>query len=314
MLIIDNTSTNPYFNIALEEYLLKETTEDIFMLYVDEPSIIIGKHQNTLAEINLKYVLENNIAVVRRISGGGTVYHDLGNLNFTFIANGKAGYLVDFKKFTQPIIEVLQKLGLDVRLEGKNDLRVNNLKISGNAEHVFTNRVLHHGTILVSANLENLSAALKVESGKYTDNAVKSIRSKVTNINTFLPKPVSVETLKSLVFEYIQKQYDSKSYSISDSDVQEVNKRVAEKFQTWQWNYGYSPRYEFRNSANIDGKNAEIFLEVENGIIRNAKITGNTYLQESIIGCNHEFNSIVALLNKLKSTKINSNELIWHFF
>ena len=201
MLLINNSSTDPYFNIALEEYLLKHTSEDIFMLYTDSPSVIVGKHQNTLAEVNIRYAIEHNIHVVRRISGGGTVYHDPGNLNFCFIVNGKEGHLVDFKKFTNPIIEVFNKLGLQVNLEGKNDLRIDGLKISGNAEHVFKNRVLHHGTLLVSTDLQHLSFILKVEVGKYTDNAVKSIRSKVSNINSFLKIPITVDELKSQIVD-----------------------------------------------------------------------------------------------------------------
>ena len=314
MLIIDNTSTNPYFNIALEEYLLKESKEDIFMLYVDDPSIIVGKHQNTLAEINYKQIQENKIAVVRRISGGGTVYHDKGNLNFTFIANGKEGHMVDFKRYTEPIIQVLRSIGIDVKLEGKNDLRVNNLKISGNAEHVFRNRVLHHGTILVSANLENLSAALKVDPTNYTDKAVKSIRSKVANINSFLKTPISVIELKTSIFKAIQELHISENYSITENDSEKVKRLITEKFSTWQWNYAYSPKYEFRNSDIVNGENTEIYLEVENGIIKDAKITNNQELQELVTGCNHEFNNILEQITKLKSTKANSNELVWCFF
>ena len=311
MLIIDNTSTNPYFNIALEEYLLKESKEDIFMLYVDEPSVIVGKHQNTLAEINLRYILENNIAVVRRISGGGTVYHDFGNLNFTFIANGKEGHLVDFKRYTEPIIQVLRNIGIDVKLEGKNDLRVDNLKISGNAEHVFRNRVLHHGTILVSANLLNLSAALKVDLAKYTDNAVKSIRSKVANINSLLPNPVSVEKLKTHIFGHIQNQNDFKSYSISKHDILEVKKRVEDKFATWQWNYGYSPKYQFFIKNPINNVKKEISLEVENGFIISAKVEDNDSLAKELIGAAHFPEKIQAVLEKQKSAR---PDLVWHFF
>ncbi len=152
------------------------------MLWQNLPSIILGKHQNTLAEINYSFVKENNIPVVRRISGGGTVFHDLGNLNFTFISSGEKEKLVNFRKFTQPIIEVLNHMGIPACFEGKNDLRVNGLKISGNAEHVYRNKVLHHGTLLFSADLNYLNQAIKSVPERFKDKAVQSVRSKVANI------------------------------------------------------------------------------------------------------------------------------------
>jgi lipoate-protein ligase A len=310
MLLINNSSTNPYFNIALEEYLLKNTDQDIFMLYVDEPSVIVGKHQNTLAEVNIRFALENDIKVVRRISGGGTVYHDLGNLNFCFIANGHEGHLVDFKKFTAPIMEVLSQIGLDVKLEGKNDLRVEGLKISGNAEHVLKNRVLHHGTLLVNADLQSLSGILKVETGKYTDNAVKSIRSKVANINNLLSKQIKVEDLKTQIFEHISKLHSTKLYELTEHDIFETEKLVETKFSQWNWNFAYSPRYEFRNKVIINDIDNQIYMVVENGIIIEAKIKNKKILSELLIGAEHSPESIKAILNN----QAESAELLWFLF
>ena len=174
MLCIINTNTKPYFNLAAEDYVLRNFKDDCFMLWRNKPSIIIGKHQNTLAEINLEYVKDNNIDVVRRLSGGGAVFHDLGNLNFTFIKNAKdEGSLVDFKKYIQPILEVLQSLGVNAKFEGRNDIMIDGKKISGNAEHVFKRRVLHHGTLLFLSQIADLSKALKVNPLKYQDNGVK---------------------------------------------------------------------------------------------------------------------------------------------
>ena len=136
MICIQDTQTDPYFNLAAEEYVLKNFSDDVFMLWRNDNAIIVGKHQNTLSEINLDYVKEKGIKVVRRISGGGAVFHDLGNLNFTFIRTGEEGNLVDFKRFTLPIIEVLQKMGVDAKFEGRNDLTIEGKKFSGNAEHV----------------------------------------------------------------------------------------------------------------------------------------------------------------------------------
>ncbi len=175
MRCIKNPETNPYFNLAAEEYVLKNFNDDCFMLWRNRPSIIVGKHQNTLSEININHVKENNIDVVRRLSGGGAVFHDLGNLNFTFIKNvNNESNLVDFKKYTQPIIDVLKHLGVDAKFEGRNDIMINGRKVSGNAEHVFKRRVLHHGTLLFSSVMADLSKVLKVNPLKYQDKGVKS--------------------------------------------------------------------------------------------------------------------------------------------
>ncbi|PKP36179.1 MAG: lipoate--protein ligase, partial [Bacteroidetes bacterium HGW-Bacteroidetes-15] len=176
MLCIYHRNSNPYFNIASEEHLLKRFTDDIFMLYINSPSVIVGKHQNTMAEVDYHFALENDIKIVRRLSGGGAVYHDHGNLNFCFIRNGKEGALVDFKGFTKPIIEILGKLGVEAKFEGHNSLTINGLKFSGNAEHIFKQRVMHHGTLLFSSDLQALANVLYVSIDKYSDRAVKSVR------------------------------------------------------------------------------------------------------------------------------------------
>ncbi len=274
MLIIRRPHTNPYFNIAAEEYILKAFDDDVFMLWQNEPSIIIGKHQNTLAEINYQFVKENKIPVVRRISGGGTVFHDLGNLNFTFIRKGEKGKLVDFKRFTDPIVEVLNQMGVPAKFEGKNDLRVNGLKISGNAEHVFKNRVLHHGTLLFSSDLNYLNRAIKVKEGKFEDRAVKSNRSEVANITDFLKTPVSIQEYKKMIFEFIVKSNEASEYQLTENDISAINRLVAEKYSTWKWNFGYSPKYSLQNSVNTKNGLVGFKLEVKNGIIVSLKITG----------------------------------------
>ncbi|PKP15313.1 MAG: lipoate--protein ligase, partial [Bacteroidetes bacterium HGW-Bacteroidetes-22] len=201
MLCIKDSNTDPYFNLAADEYVMKNFKEDCFMLWRNEPSIIVGKHQNTLAEINVDYVKENSIKVVRRITGGGAVFHDLGNLNFTFIRNSEEGAQVDFRKFTQPIIDVLQKIGINAVFEGRNDLTIDGKKFSGNAEHVWKKRTLHHGTLLFSAVITDLSAALKVNPLKFNDKAVKSVRSRVTNISEHLKEKMDVLEFRDRIME-----------------------------------------------------------------------------------------------------------------
>ena len=309
MLCIEREFTNPYFNIAAEEYVLRQFSEDIFMLWRNEPCIIVGKHQNTLAEINVDYVRENNIPVVRRITGGGTVFHDLGNLNFTFVKNGKPDQLVNFRKFTQPIIEVLKQLGVEAKFEGRNDLTIQGKKFSGNAEHVHKNRVLHHGTLLFSAQLGNLSKALKVDPSKFSDKAVKSVRSRVTNISEHLAKPIDVMDFKHQILKHIQQTHpEMKIVSFSDEDVKNIQKLAEEKYQTWDWNFGYSPTYNFNRRLKATGGNMELHFEVKDGIIEKARIFGDYFslydtadIETLLTGIRHDKN---AIYQKLESIEI----------
>jgi lipoate---protein ligase len=316
MLLISNNNTNPYFNIASEEYLLKEFTDDIIMLYVNEPSIIIGKHQNAFAEANIRYTTENNIPVIRRISGGGAVYHDIGNLNFSFITNGREGQLVDFRKFTNPIIDILQKSGVGARFEGKSDIRLNGLKISGNAEHVFKNRVLHHGTLLISTDLNKLSNALEVAPNKYRDKAIKSVRSKIINIGNLLKSSDDkFMELQKQLFRYAGNLQETNKYSFSINDRENIEKLIEQKYGTWEWNFGYSPAYEFCNNTLIGGKATKIRLYVEKGIIKEADIKEIKKLQEALTGIQHQYSEINKVLKSM--VYLNEEELMeisWSFF
>lgn len=204
MLCIHHHSTDPYFNIATDEYIFKHLREDCFMLWRNDNAIIVGKHQNTQAEINKDYVKEHGIHVVRRLSGGGAVYHDLGNLNFSFTRTGdNAEEMIDFKRYTQPILEVLQSLGVQAEFSGRNDLLIEGKKFSGNAEHVFKNKVLHHGTLLFSSHMPDISGALKISPMKYKDRAVKSVPSRVTNIQDHLQEKITVEEFAQRIMDHI---------------------------------------------------------------------------------------------------------------
>jgi lipoate---protein ligase len=279
MLIVKRHHTDPYFNLAAEEYLLKETHEDIFMLWKNEPSIIVGKHQNTLSEINLDYVNANHIKVVRRLTGGGAVFHDLGNINFTFIQAKRDHFLNDFRKYTEPILEVLQQLGIDARFEGRNDLTIDGKKFSGNAEMVWKNRVLHHGTLLFSATMTDLSQALKVNEAKFQDKAVKSVRSRVTNISEHLQKPIEVMQFSDLIENHILSQYpDALFYELTENDHSQIEDLVRTKYSTWDWNFGTSPDYNFRKVVRTEKSGTmEFCMDVQNGIIRQARIYGDYF-------------------------------------
>lgn len=308
MICIRRTETDPYFNIAAEEYVLHEFTDDCFMLWRNEPSVIVGKHQNTLAEINYDFVAQNKIKVVRRISGGGAVFHDLGNINFTFIMNGQPGQLVDFRKFTQPIIDVLATLDIEAKFEGRNDLTIDGKKFSGNAEHVFKNRVLHHGTLLYRSTINNLAGALNVDPDKFRDKAIKSVRSRVTNISEHLKEALEIEDFISLVMNHILEMYpNAELYQFSDQDRKIIQELVQTKYGTWDWNYGYSPKYNFKKSIRTNGGKIEFNFDVKDGIIEKANIYGDFFsranihdLEQALIGIPHREKEVLKVLGSFE--------------
>jgi len=286
MICIRSTSDDPCFNLAAEEYLLKKTSLDFFLLYRNRPSVIVGKHQNTLAEINLDFIRGQNIKVVRRISGGGTVYHDEGNVNYSFIRNGEKGKLVDFKRHTRPIINFLSTLGLQVQDDGRNSLTIDGKKISGNAEHVYQDRVLHHGTLLFSSALNNLEEALKTQQSGYQDKAIRSIPSTVTNLADCLAETITIESFTSRLFSFVMGSFeDSSEYEFTTGDLEEIDRLIKEKYDCREWNYGYSPRYSHEKELLLLGKPVTLMIDVDNGLIASLNIVGESVadgLQEKL--------------------------------
>lgn len=279
MLCIKHRSTDPYFNVATDEFIFKHLQEDCFMLWQNDNAIIVGKHQNALAEINLDYVKAHEIKVVRRLSGGGAVYHDMGNLNFTFTrSSDREDDLVDFKRYTAPIIAVLQEMGVNAEFSGRNDIMIDGKKFSGNAEHVFKNKVMHHGTLLFSSNMPNISGALKINPLKYKDRAVKSIPKRVTNIQDHLKEKMTVEQFADRIMDYILRNYDDcKPYEFSPEDLAKIESIKKEKYETWDWNFGYSPNYDFKQGVKTSGGLLEMNMNVSQGIIQEVKIQGDFF-------------------------------------
>ena len=326
MLCINDYHTDPYFNLAAEEYVLKNFADDCFMLWKNAPSVIVGRHQNTLAEINLDYVKQNRIKVVRRLSGGGAVFHDLGNLNFTFIENAKNDRQIDFQKYTQPIIAVLQSLGIDARFEGRNDLVIDGKKFSGNAEHVYRGRVLHHGTLLFASQLADLSGALNANPEKFTDKAVKSVRSRVTNIGSHLKKPLDVDGFRDLILRYMIENYPNcEPYSYSETDLAAIGKLRDEKYVTYDWNFGQSPGYNMVNSLKTGGGNLEVHIDVANGVIKHVRIFGDFFniddtaeLEQALAGTLHNETSIRKKLEQINISdyliNVTNDEIIKALF
>lgn len=272
MILINRTETDPYFNIAAEEYFLKNYNEEIVMIWQSAPCVVLGKHQNTFSEVNSAFADKKNLPVIRRISGGGTVYHDDGNINYSIITQSpNREMLIDFHKSTEPIIGFLSTLGLNAEFSGKNNLTINGKKFSGNSAHVYKNRVLHHGTILFNSDLDNLERAITPPKYTITDKAVKSIRANVTNLSDLIQDNLSIDDFKSKLTEFLIKHMDIKSIvEIGTSDKEGINKLIADKYSSWDWNYGYSPSYHLENSW--DG--ATLSMKVEKGIISEVELTG----------------------------------------
>ncbi|PKN79446.1 MAG: lipoate--protein ligase [Candidatus Cloacimonetes bacterium HGW-Cloacimonetes-1] len=280
--IISDSHYAPY-NIATEEYLLQNKDDDCFLLYRNEPSIIVGKHQNTLSEINSDFVKAQGIPVVRRMTGGGTVFHDMGNLNFCFIMNNAEDTSWTFEKYTRPVLQVLHDLGIDAKLEGRNDLTIGGKKFSGNAKMTYRNKVLQHGTILFSSKMTDLSAALKVNPLKFTDKAVKSVQSRVTNVSEHLSTPLDLDDFIALVHNYVRSLYpEAMDYSFSAAEQAAISALVDTKYGTWDWNYGASPKYNFSKAIRTKAGTIEFYLNVSKGKIDTLQIYGDFFGRKDI--------------------------------
>jgi lipoate-protein ligase A len=308
MLAVVNHNQNPYFNLALEEYMLKNIDDEVFMLWRNRPSVIIGKHQNAIAEINIDLVRKHNLFVARRLSGGGAVYHDLGNLNYTFIFNGKEENFVNFAKYTKPVLELLHDLGVGAKLHGKSDLMINGLKFSGNAEHIHRKRVLHHGTLLFDSNLRLLSEVLRMSYENYNSNAVKSNPAKVSNIRQHLTEKISVESFRQKIMDFMFARYPAMQlYYLSAKDKEAVYQLVNDKYQNWSWIYGYSPDYEFSKLTSIGDNNIEVKLKVSQGRIddlaihsTNASENDLVKISTVLVGLMHDDREILQYIKRKK--------------
>lgn len=295
MLFINSSSHYAPYNIACEEYILNNCPEDVFLLYRNDSSIIVGRHQNTLAEINLDYVKERNIPVVRRLTGGGTVFHDLGNLNYCFLMNRTEDEDRGFARYTAPILAALKDLGIEAKLEGRNDLTIKGMKFSGNARAVYPNKIHQHGTILFSSKITDLSAALKANPLKFKDKAVHSVSARVTNISEHLTKPITLEEFIQLIQNEVLKLYpDAKDYHFTDEDEKGINSLMKSKYETWEWNFGHSPAYNHKQSIRCSAGTIEFHTDVHKGIITGVRIYGDFFgerepseLESALIGLPH---------------------------
>lgn len=310
MLFIDNKGiTDPRINLAIEEYALKnlDINETYLLFYINEPSIIIGKNQNTIEEINTEYVEKNGIHVVRRLSGGGAVYHDLGNLNFSFITKDDGESFHNFRKFTEPVVTALKKLGVNAELSGRNDLLAEGRKISGNAQFSTKGRMFSHGTLLFDSEIESVVSALNVKKDKIESKGIKSIRSRVANISEFITEKVTIEEFRSLllinIFEGME---EIPEYVLTEKDWEKIHELSKERYQNWDWNYGKSPKFNLQHSHRFPVGQIDVRFEVNKGTVENCKIYGDFFgvgdvreVEDKLTGIKYEKSQIASALEEV---------------
>ncbi|KPC69290.1 lipoate--protein ligase [Thermoactinomyces vulgaris] len=282
MLFIDNRNiTDPRINLAIEEYALKhlDIEETYLLFYINEPSIIIGKHQNTVEEINVDYVREKGIHVVRRLSGGGAVYHDLGNLNFSFITKDDGKSFANFRKFTEPVISALESLNIKAELSGRNDILVDGKKVSGNAQFSTRGRMFSHGTLMFNVNIEEVVKALQVKKEKIESKGIKSVRSRVANLVDYLAEPMSIQEFRQVLLTHIfAGKQPIPQVELTAADWTEIEKIADQRYRNWDWNFGESPEFNIQHSKRFPIGSIDIRLDVgEKGVIRQCKIYGDFF-------------------------------------
>lgn len=306
-LFITHDNVNPYFNIASEEYLLTKKKESFIYLWINSPAVIVGTNQNTMQEVNLSYTEEKGIKTVRRLTGGGAVYHDLNNVCYTVIApyNGEEN---TYKRFTSPVIEYLNSLGVKAEFAGRNDILVDGKKISGNAQTVKGGRIMHHGTLLFNTDMSVLEGALKPNKLKIESKGIKSVRARVTNILDVLPKKISVEEFKKGLADYFKKSCEE--YSFTEEDLSNINKLVEEKYSTYEWNIGKSPKGKNRFDGRFDFGTITMTFDTENGVISNAEIFGDFFSKKDIKEFAKKLNGVKFTLEDLTKAFLGIDEYV----
>lgn len=279
MRFLESPSSDPYFNLALEEYVFEHLDQaySYFMLWQNFNTIVVGKYQNTTEEINQSYVDDHSIQVVRRLSGGGAVFHDRGNLNFTFIVDQGSNPDFNFKVFVEPVVSALARFGVHAEFNGRNDITIDGMKFSGNSQYTRHGRLLHHGCIMLDSNLTNVADALKVKEAKFDSKAVKSVQSRVTTINAHAAAPISMAEFKQALKECAMDSGELEPYTLTEADLAAVQRLQNEKYATWEWNYGFSPAYDMRKEKKFPAGLITVHLSVEDGRIKAIRFYGDFF-------------------------------------
>jgi len=323
MYYIDSSNTfDPTLNLALEEYALTnfDLDESYLLFYINEPSIIIGKNQNTFAEINPEYVQEHGIHVVRRLSGGGAVYHDRGNLNFSFITKNDGNDFRNFHRFTEPIIAALRKLGVQAELTGRNDIQVGDRKISGNAQFATKGRMFSHGTLLFDVNLDNIAQALRVNADKIASKGIESVRSRVANIREFLQNDMTIELFRETLLQFLFEGRTVPVRRLTDVDWNGVHELAEQRYRNWNWNFGKSPECNLERRKRFPAGTIDVRLLVKDGLIEMCKIYGDFFclddildIETSLIGRRYLQDDLMAALSVFDLNRYFGNVSIEQF-
>lgn len=304
MLFVKNDSMDAKEQFAQELYLFNELDIDteFFMFWRTKPTLMIGRFQNAYEEINSEFVKNNNIEVVRRISGGGTIYTDECGWQFSFINKNVKGNEIDFSKYTKPIINALDEMGINASLSGRNDLLIDNKKFSGNAMYRRKNKMIHHGSLLFDTNIENLVKSLTVNDDKIISKGIKSVRERVCNINDYLQEKITSLQFSDVMLENLLRAVDD-IYELTEYDIKRIDEIKKEKFDNWEWNYGKNPEFNIHKKNRYKGGKVETKLNVKEGDIKSISIYGDFFakkdikeLEKLLIGCKYQENALLSLL------------------
>jgi lipoate---protein ligase len=295
VIFLESEQTDPYYNLALEQVVFDclSRENEYFMLWQNDNAIIVGKHQNTIEEINAAFVKAHGIRVARRLSGGGAVYHDLGNLNYTFIMDAHEGSKLDLAVFCEPVVRALAELGVAATISGRNDITIGGRKFSGNAQYRKCGRVMHHGTILFDSDLGVISEALHVSADKIVSKGIKSVRSRVTNVREHLPHDMTMSGFTAVLKHFMVDARNMPQIELSPAECEAVEELRRIRYATWEWNFGYSPAYSIRKERRIEGFGTiQVFIEAEKGRISHYATYGDYFgaddakdVEQAIIGC-----------------------------
>ena len=306
---METGSTDPAYNLAFEEYVLRHKTEgDFLLLWQNDNAVIIGRNQNTEEEIDRVFVEAHGVKVVRRITGGGAVYHDLGNLNYSFITDCGEFDHAAMAAFTGPVVEALRGLGMNAEASGRNDITVDGRKVSGTAQRVQGGRILFHGTLLFDSDPEMVAGALRTDPAKFRSKSTKSVKSRVGNIRDFLPEKMSMDEF----WGYLKKtllQGDFEEKFLDDEELAAVNELKAEKYDSWSWNFGHSPRFDRKVKKAFPGGILETGISVDRGgLISAVSFRGDflsrrevSEIEQALTGCRYEREEMRKVLESFPS-------------
>lgn len=305
----ESNSINPYFNLALEEFLFYHKKEEqmILFLWQNENTIVIGRYQDLLEEVNMKFATEEGISIVRRNSGGGAVYHDLGNLNYTIIFDKKNDDHIDIARSIQPILEAVRELGIPAEISGRNDIKVNDYKISGNSLYISNGRMLLHGTLLIHSNLQFLKQALTRRSKVIDSKATSSIKSNVENLQTFYEGTLKIPRFKKILEDKFFDGNIIQYGTLSHEEMNVIKKIEQEKYMTNDWNYGKSPECDVVYEGRYEGGTLRAHVKMKGSIVKKIWFDGDFICKKEIEELESKFIGMSidkSLLTELEAIRI----------